>query len=85
MSETEIRDRVIEIINSVLENLNITPEQCDVELLQLGMQSISFISIVVALEEAFEIEVPDECLLVSNMGTANKMIKVVSKAIAMIN
>ena len=49
------------------------------------MHSIPFIKIVVAMEEAFEIEVPDEKLLITEMGTLNKMISVVSTVLGIVN
>lgn len=46
-----------------LENTETTFEQTEDDLSALGMDSIVFIRVVVALEEAFDIEIPDEYLL----------------------
>lgn len=82
MSSTEkIMEKIVEIINSIIEKENITIEQADADLAALGMDSLKFISIVVAMEEAFQIEIPDEKLLVTEMGTLNEMIDVVSTAL----
>lgn len=78
---TNIRDKILEIINSNIEQANIAIEQDDEDLSLLGMDSITFIKIIVAMEETFEIEVPDEKLLITEMGTLNKMIDVVSTAL----
>ena len=40
------------------------------------MDSITFIQIVVALEEEFECEIPDEKLLITEMDTVQKMLDV---------
>lgn len=55
--------------------------QVDDDLSQLGMDSLKFISIVVTLEENFDIEVPDEYLLMTEMNTVRKMVKIVSEAL----
>ncbi len=76
-----IQEKVLEIINSNIEQANIAVEQDDEDLSLLGMDSLSFIKIIVAMEETFEIEVPAEKLLITEMGTLNKMIDVVSTAL----
>ena len=76
-----IQEKVLEIINSNIEQANIAVEQDDEDLSLLGMDSLSFIKIIVAMEETFKIEVPAEKLLITEMGTLNKMIDVVSTAL----
>lgn len=73
-----VQDKILEIINANIESADIQIEQADEDLSLIGMDSITFIKIVVALEETFEIEIPDEKLLITEMGTINKMIDVVS-------
>lgn len=68
-------ENVLEVINST-EKLEITAEQLEENLPDLGMDSITFIQIIVALEEEFECEIPDEKLLITEMDTAQKMIDV---------
>lgn len=46
------------------------------------MDSITFICIVVALEEIFNIEIPDEFLLITEMNTVEKMSNVIISAMA---
>ena len=48
------------------------------DLVELGVDSITFIRIVVELEELFEIEIPDEKLLITEMGTIHKIVEVVA-------
>ena len=69
------KEIVLEIINRS-ENVEISQEQLEDSLPELGMDSITFIQIVVALEEEFECEIPDEKLLITEMDTVQKMLDV---------
>ena len=66
---------VLEIINRS-ENMEVSQEQIEDSLPELGMDSITFIQIVVALEEEFGCEIPDEKLLITEMDTVQKMLDV---------
>ena len=68
-------ENVLEIVNSK-EKLEITTEQLEKNLPYLGMDPISFIQIIVAWEEEFDCEIPDEKLLITEMDTVQKMIGV---------
>lgn len=74
----DILDKVLQILNTNLENTEITFEQTEDDLSTLGMDSITFIRVVVALEEEFDIEIPDEKLLLTEMNTISKMTEVIS-------
>ena len=74
----DILDKVLKVLNTNIENIEITSEQIDEDLSALGMDSITFIRVVVALEEAFDIEIPDEKLLLTEMNTISKMTEVIS-------
>lgn len=69
-------ENVLEILNSNIENAKITLEQLDSDLSELGLDSITFIQVIVSLEEEFECEIPDSKLLISEMNTVNKIIGV---------
>ena len=69
-------DKIREIINSNMEDVEISEEMMNEDLTQVGMDSITFIKIIVTLEEEFECEVPDSKLLISEMNTVNKMIRI---------
>lgn len=77
----ETYERIIEIVNSNIENSDLTLEQTNEDLSRLGMDSITFIRIIVALEEEFGIEIPDEYLLMTEMNTISKMADVLSAEI----
>ena len=74
-------------MNVVLEQavtnigIEIYPWQFDEDLNVIGIDSISFIQIVVALEDNFEIEIPDEKLILEEIGTFNKITMVVASVL----
>lgn len=72
--------KVIEILNANIENAEVTEDKLDEELSELGMDSMSFIRIIVALEEEFECEIPDSKLLLGEMNTVNKIVQVLQAA-----
>lgn len=72
------KDKILEIVNNNLEDTSIQTEQFDLELDTVGMDSITFIKIIVDLEESFELEIPDEFLLLLKMNTINKMYETLS-------
>jgi acyl carrier protein len=69
---------VLSIINENIEGEAISAEYADENLVSLGMNSIAFIHIIVALEETFGIEYPDEFILMSQSNTLNTIVAVVS-------
>ena len=68
-------ENVLEVVNST-EKFEITTKQLEENLPDLGMDSVTFIQIIVALEEKFECEIHDEKLLITEMDTVQKMIDV---------
>ena len=74
----DILDKVLKVLNANLENTEITFEQTEDDLSALGMDSIAFIRVIIALEEEFDIEIPDEYLLITEMNTLSKMTDVIS-------
>lgn len=69
-------NKVIMIINSNSEKVEINKEQINDNLSELGMDSLSFVRMVVALEEEFDCEIPDSKLLVTEMDTVEKIMNV---------
>ena len=66
---------VLDVINKC-DNLEISEAQVDENLTEIGMDSITFIKIIVGLGEAFECEIPDSKLLITEMNTVQKMIDI---------
>ena len=71
-----IIEKVIGIIKTIIENVEITEDMLDEDLCMLGMDSISFVKIIVTVEEEFECEIPDSKLMISEMNTINKIVQV---------
>lgn len=69
-------EKVIEIIKTNIENAEITDDMLDEDLSALGMDSITFVKIIVTLEEEFECEIPDSKLMIGEMDTINKVVQV---------
>ena len=72
-------EEVLEIINKNVEADAIVLEQVNDNLSELGMESITFIQIIVEIEETFECEIPDSKLLLSEMDTVQKMYDVLQE------
>lgn len=77
----EIQEKILKIVNESIEDTEINLDQLETDLSELGMDSLTFIRIVVTLEEEFDIEVPDEFLLISEMNTIQKIIKIISSVL----
>ncbi len=75
------KEKILEIVNSV-QDMEVTIDQCDDDLLELGLDSIKFIQIIVSLEETFECEISDEKLLLAEMNSVNKMLEVLKLAVS---
>ncbi len=74
----DILDKILEILNINIENAEFTPEHVGDDLSTIGMDSIIFIRVIVALEDEFDIEIPDEYLLLTELNTISKMVDVIS-------
>lgn len=71
-------NRILSIVNLNIENIEITDQQMSVDLMQLGMDSISFIKIIVMLEDEFDCEIPDENLSLGQLNTCDKIYEIIS-------
>jgi acyl carrier protein len=67
--DVSIISKILEILNANLDGAELTSENIDVDLSQHDMDSITFITIVVNIEERFDIEYPDESLLITESNT----------------
>lgn len=75
-----IVQQILKITNNNLVNgIVISENQIEDDLSEYKLDSISFIKIIVEIEDAFEIEIPDEYLLFHEMNTIAKMADVVTK------
>ena len=76
--ERLLQTRVLNILNNNLENYQIDIEQLDDDLTLLGLDSFTFMKVVVSLENEFECEIPDSKLFIYEMNTINKIVDVLN-------
>lgn len=73
------KEEILDIINNAIEGAAIDLEQLDDDLSEMGMDSIKFIQIIVEIEEAFECEIPDSKLLITELNTVKKIFDVLQE------
>ncbi|MEG2110072.1 MAG: acyl carrier protein [Clostridium sp.] len=71
--EKKLIEKIFNILNENIDELTSNIDSLDQSLDELGMDSITFIKIIVALEEEFDLEIPDKFLLISEMNTPYKI------------
>lgn len=76
-----ILERICQIINLNIESGELSINQIDEDLFSIGMSSIDYIRIVVALEEEFECQIPNSKLLLSEMNTMSKIYQVIVQCV----
>ena len=81
MNNLEIKNKIVNILNLILEDNILSENSMDIELELYGFDSLKFVAMIVALEEVFQIEIPDKYLLYSEMNTVNKILCVVSSIV----
>ena len=59
MDTEEINIKVLEVVNSCLDGTELIWEDANEELVSAGMDSIAFIRMIVALEDAFDCRITD--------------------------
>lgn len=77
-----LENSVREIVKNVLE-LEIADDilLSDTLLESVGMNSISFIKLIVEIEKQFNIEFPDDKLLIKEVGTIKKLCDVIRSCV----
>ena len=66
MEKSEIKAKIIEMLNNLFSNSGVDMDVLEyVDLIDdLGMDSINFISLIIELEAEFDIQIPDDWLLI---------------------
>ena len=74
-----VRYKVINLIKSLLINPDINNKALEyMDIIDVaGMDSITFISLIVALEEQFEITIPDNMLLMEKFRTIDSIVEII--------
>lgn len=62
----EIEFKVLELMNQIILNKQINPEQLNDDFTKMGIDSIEIIRFIVAVEEHYSIEFDDELLEMNN-------------------
>ena len=73
-------DNIIEKTTNSLKNLDIYIDNTEVDfILENNIDSITFIHIILNIEEEFSIIIPDEYLLMENLNTISKIADLVQE------
>ena len=71
------KEKILEIINNNMNENIPRSNDFNYDLEAAGLESIDFIRIVVALEETFGCEIPDEKLILGEMNTVEKIYELI--------
>ena len=76
MNKDQIREKVINYFmnEEILSGYEIRHNNLDDDLETHGMDSFTFIKLLVGLEQVFNIEIPNEFLIYDKWGTINTMV-----------
>lgn len=77
----DIKERVFKIVGSIL-SVDLNETNINVNLQNIGMDSIGYVNLVVELENSFGIEIPDEEFSISRMNTLKQIVCIVEKELA---
>lgn len=79
----EIKNKVINVLSEMFADMNIGTEVFELVDLadDLGMDSLTFITVIVKLEALFNITFPDDMLLMDNFKTVNNIVTTISNEI----
>ena len=67
------------ILNIVEKNINHKVQDYDEDLISIGMDSLNMINIIVDIEDALKIRIPDSMLLEDNFKTLNNIFQSIQK------
>ena len=84
MERNEIKIKVVDILTPLFPNSGIDTSILEyVDLIDdLGMDSMTFISIVVEIEFVFNIIVPDDILLMENFKNVNNIVGIIENTMS---
>lgn len=83
MNETKIRNQLLLICRQVFNNYDIDDVSIEhIDFIKdLGMDSIAFITLIIDIENSFNITISDDLLLMDNFNSINKIFNYVSAEI----
>ena len=79
----EIKEKIIGILTSLFSDSGVDTDILEyVDLIDdLGMDSINFVSLIIELEAAFDVQIPDEWLLMEKFKTFSQIYSAVDALI----
>lgn len=75
------RDCIANIVQECLKYEKISQDQYQTDLREFGMNSFSFVSLIITLEEIYNIEFPDSVLFISEMNTIDNIYTIIDELI----
>lgn len=83
MEQSEIKGKVLEILSQLFQTSGVDTDVLEyVDLIDdLGMDSVNFISLIIALEAEFDIQIPDDWLLMDKFRECSSILSSVGELI----
>ena len=83
MEKRKIKEKVLEILSHLFQTSGVDTDVLEyVDLIDdLGMDSVNFISLIVELEVEFDIQIPDEWLLIDKFRECSSILSAVEELI----
>lgn len=83
MEKSEIKAKILKILSNLFQNTGIDTDVLEyVDLIDdLGMDSVNFISLIIELEAEFDIQIPDEWLLMDKFREYSLILSAVEELI----
>ena len=66
-------ENIMTVFNTFVESVELNQNDMDTDIASFGIDSLTFIRLIVMLEEEFGIDFPDEHLIASETNTINKI------------
>ena len=83
MDKEQLREKIIQLLakEEILTGFEIGQDILEEDLEVHGLDSFSFVKMLVVIEQTFNIEIPNELLTYEKWGTINKIIDSLSRII----
>lgn len=81
MEKNEIKERVIKILSDIFQEVDADIIEYADLIDDLGMDSMTYVTVLIETETDFNIEVPDEALLMENFRNADLITDILDRVI----
>ena len=84
MEKSEIKVNILEILGILFQNSGVDTDVLEyVDLIDdLGMDSVNFIALIIELEAEFDIQIPDDMLLLENFKCVDDIVSVIENELS---